>query len=52
VEALAMNLATEFYSQSWDVEDVHGKESYDLVCRRGDEVSTSRSREPRPTGRR
>jgi hypothetical protein len=38
VEARAMNLATEFYSQDWDVEDVHGKESYDLVCRRDHEV--------------
>jgi hypothetical protein len=38
VEARAMNMATEFYGASWIVEDVHGKESYDLVCRRGDEV--------------
>ena len=38
VEAHAMNAATEFYAASWDVADVHGKESYDLVCRRGDEV--------------
>ncbi len=38
VEALAMNMAAEFYSNDWDVEDVHGTESYDLVCRRGDEV--------------
>lgn len=38
VEVRAMNAATEFYAASWDVEDVHGKESYDLVCRRGDEV--------------
>ena len=38
VEALAMNLATEFYSKAWDVEDVHGTESYDLICRRGDKV--------------
>ena len=38
VEALAMNTATEFYSRDWDVEDVHGTESYDLICRRGDEV--------------
>lgn len=37
VEALAMNLAAEFYSKAWDVEDVHGRESYDLICRRGDE---------------
>ena len=29
-----MNAATEFYSQAWDVEDVHGRESYDLLCRR------------------
>ena len=38
VEAHAMNAATEFYAASWEVADVHGKESYDLVCRRGDEV--------------
>jgi len=38
VEAHAMNMATLFYSQEWAVEDVHGKESYDLVCRRGNEV--------------
>jgi Protein NO VEIN, C-terminal len=38
VEALAMNMAAEFYSKAWDVEDVHGTESYDLICRRGDEV--------------
>lgn len=24
--------------QDWDVEDVHGTKSYDLICRRGDEV--------------
>ena len=33
-----MNVAAEFYSKEWDVEDVHGKESYDLVCRRRDEI--------------
>lgn len=38
VEAHAMNAATEFYATSWAVEDVHGKESYDLVCRRNGEV--------------
>jgi len=38
VEALAMNAATEFYSRDWDVEDVHAAESYDLICRRGNEV--------------
>jgi hypothetical protein len=38
VEAHAMNKATEFYARDWDVEDVHGTESYDLVCRRGNEV--------------
>ena len=32
-----MNAATEFYRESWDVEDVHGRQSYDLVCRRGGE---------------
>jgi hypothetical protein len=38
VEAHAMNMATEFYAHAWDVEDVHGRESYDLLCHRGDEV--------------
>ena len=38
VEARAMNAATEFYGKDWDVEDVHATESYDLICRRGDEV--------------
>ena len=39
VEACAMNKATDFYSaQGWTVDDVHGTESYDLICRRGDEV--------------
>jgi hypothetical protein len=33
-----MNTATEFYSLEWDVEDVHGTESYDLICRQGGEV--------------
>jgi Domain of unknown function (DUF3883) len=33
VEAYAMNAATEFYLEDWDVEDVHGTESYDLICR-------------------
>jgi hypothetical protein len=37
VEAHAMNTATEYFSQAWDVEDVHGRESYDLLCRRGDQ---------------
>jgi hypothetical protein len=34
VEAHAMNAATDFYREDWDVEDVHGTESYDLICRR------------------
>jgi hypothetical protein len=38
VEVCAMNAATEFYREDWDVEDVHGTESYDLVCRRHGEV--------------
>jgi hypothetical protein len=38
VEVRAMNAATEFYREDWDVEDVHGTESYDLVCRRHGEV--------------
>jgi len=38
VEALAMNAATEFFSKAWDVEDVHGTESYDLTCGRNGEV--------------
>jgi hypothetical protein len=32
-----MNAATEFYSQALNVEDVHGRESYDLRCRRDDQ---------------
>jgi hypothetical protein len=38
VEAHAMNVAAEFYGGDWDVEDVHGTESYDLICRRGNET--------------
>ena len=38
VEAFAMNWAIEFYSKDWEVEDVHGTKSYDLVCRRGEEI--------------
>lgn len=38
IEAHAMNMATAFYADSWQVEDVHGRESYDLVCRREDQV--------------
>jgi hypothetical protein len=38
VEAHAMNMATKFYSKAWDVEDVHGTESYDLICRHGAKV--------------
>jgi hypothetical protein len=39
VEARAMNVATEFYNaQGWTVQDVHGTEGYDLICRRGGEV--------------
>src|ERR1017187_698213 len=38
VEVHAMNTATEFYSGDWDVEDVHGTKSYDLICRRRGDV--------------
>jgi hypothetical protein len=38
VEVCAMNAATEFYREDWDVEDVHGTESHDLICRRHGEV--------------
>ena len=38
IEAHAMNMATEFYATAWDVQDVHGTESYDLICRRGGEA--------------
>ena len=38
VEAHAMNIATEHYAAAWQVRDVHGNQSYDLECRRGDEV--------------
>jgi hypothetical protein len=40
VEAFAMNTATKFYREAgWQVEDVHGSESYDLICSK-DETST------------
>lgn len=35
VEAHAMNIATDYFAAAWDVEDVHGSASYDLVCTRG-----------------
>ena len=38
IEAHAMNMAAEFYGAAWGVQDVHGRESYDLICRRGDKV--------------
>jgi len=38
VEARAMNIAIDFYSKDWEVRDVHGQESYDLICRRGTEI--------------
>lgn len=38
VEERAMKAASEFYGEDWDVEDVHGNQSYDLVCRRDGEV--------------
>jgi hypothetical protein len=38
VEACAMNAATEYYRKEWDVQDVHGIESYDLICRSGSHV--------------
>ena len=47
-----MNMAAEFYGTAWDVEDVHGIESYDLICRRGNEVNTSKSRGLRQTAAR
>ena len=34
VEAHAMNRATGYYAKNWDVEDVHGEESFDLRCTR------------------
>jgi uncharacterized protein DUF3883 len=30
-----MNAATAHYEHSWTVTDVHSRESYDLLCRRG-----------------
>lgn len=33
-----MNMATVHYVQNWQVEDVHGRGSYDLLCRRAGEV--------------
>lgn len=38
VEHLAMRTASEFYRKDWDVEDVHGAQSYDLICRRNGEA--------------
>jgi hypothetical protein len=35
VEAHAMNIATEYFAVAWEVEDVHGSQSYDLVCTKG-----------------
>jgi hypothetical protein len=34
VEVHAMNAAAACYSPNWDMEDVHGRESCDLICRR------------------
>ena len=34
IEARAMNVAVQYFSAGWNVEDVHGTESYDLKCRR------------------
>lgn len=34
VEVCAMKAASEYYGKDWDVEDVHGNQSYDLICRR------------------
>jgi hypothetical protein len=38
IEARAMNMAIDYYNKDWDVDDVHSKESYDLICRRGTEI--------------
>jgi hypothetical protein len=38
VEDRAMRAASEFYGKDWDVEDVHGNQSYDLICRHDGEV--------------
>jgi hypothetical protein len=38
IEDCAMKAASKFYSKDWDVEDVHGNQSYDLICRRDGEV--------------
>jgi hypothetical protein len=38
VDKHAMIRAAAHYSQAWTVEDVHKHRSYDLECRRGDEV--------------
>jgi hypothetical protein len=35
VEAHSMNAAIEYYSRDWEVEDVHTRESFDLICRNG-----------------
>jgi len=38
IEVHAMNAATAYYATSWTVDDVHGSESFDLLCRRGGEI--------------
>lgn len=38
IELCAMNAAIAHYETSWAVEDVHGSESFDLLCRRGNEL--------------
>lgn len=38
VEDRAMRAACEFYGKDWEVEDVHGNQSYDLICRHAGEV--------------
>ena len=38
VESHAMTRAIAHYSRGWTVRDVHSKQSYDLECRRGDQV--------------
>ena len=50
VEVHAMNVATEFYGESWTVEDVHGARATTWSAAAGTRRSAWKSRAPRPTG--
>lgn len=38
IEAHAMNAAVDYYSADWQVDDVHSRESFDLLCSRGEVI--------------